>query len=1052
MLLKLRSIDQPVASIALIVLLFAVQSSGSYAQEPQHWRFWKILDDPTMSKTISWSSFGSSGKVWFVHSFDPVIRFSWFDGYHFGSLPVTGPYSIIREGASGQIWAVNYDITTQRVVSVSRYNNYHDRSDGEWIHYAVPELELAGLTSMTITELGNFLPSGGDCLLLLLPDWLVEFDAISQKTAVLIKAEETDLGKLIQMTEAQDGGLWITAEKGFGYAYGRNPGELPTSAAVQIENYVCPETLYLHDFACPMPNDNSEILCSATSVETSRRVLVGFDRKNWRIVYAPENAEVAMGWAGADDTLWILKAQSIRNPRSWFGSSLSSLNWITPSLVWLRNGQEHSVEQKNMLTSLFQCVAAKPFSEFWLGLSGGAARYAPPTWRTPPGCPEIEGRVYAACEDQQGRLWFSAMDTLLCFEGHQWKIIRLPEGKNFPIYTVQFLCSMADGRIATITTDGDLLTFKPGNESDGFHSMQHPLGRKFRLIVPTKDGQLWVNTADGTTPGSRLYIELYDGERFQTILGENEDLGLGIVCKRLLETSGGELWIAGGEGFGRYANGLYHKFDFGDDSQRMSIFSLLELEDGRIWGGGISQIIEFQGTSWRIVSRGELGSGGVNVFLQRHDGSLWATSSEGIYRHIAGSWIANTEEDGLPSAHGYALFEDSRNRLWAGTSNGLSLYHPETDPDPPETYIPEGKNLTETSPGGNVRIEYAGMDRWNYTQTERLLYSHRFDRGPWSKFAADTVASATGLTAGDHTFEVRAIDRNWNIDSIPASFTFMVPLPWYREPAFLVLSVLGTVMIVLLGSYSISRYFYLEQLVASRTKELQEDKKQLRSLASELSLAEERERRRLATDLHDSISQSLTISMMELSAMDQAQTVDELKAQAGIIRERLDEAFQVTQNLTFDLCPPELYQVGLESAIRELAGRIKRQYSLEIAFDCDEKPKPLPDDVRHFLFRATRELLFNVVKHANASAVRIRIRRNNTDIQIQVSDDGQGFALTENCIDANKRGAFGLFSIRERVSQIGGSLKIESNPGQGTTVSIVAPLSHEDVENGTQLT
>ncbi|MFH1740844.1 MAG: ATP-binding protein, partial [bacterium] len=505
------------------------------------------------------------------------------------------------------------------------------------------------------------------------------------------------------------------------------------------------------------------------------------------------------------------------------------------------------------------------------------------------------------------------------------------------------------------------------------------------------------------------------------------------------------LWFSGVGGLGRYRNREYHKHGPQSEQLQGFFYSLLELEDGRIWAGGMDKIVEFDGETWKIVSH--TGFGHVNNLLRRHDGSFWAASHTGVHQYVEGSWVANTNEDGLPAAHSYMLFEDSQSRLWAGTAKGLVLYHPEADPDPPRTYIPPEENLTETPPGGNVRFVYSGMDRWKYTEADRLMFSHRFDEDPWSAFTSETIASATGLSSGQHRFEVKAVDRNWNVGD-PASFEFTVLVPWYTEPMFLVVFSIGSAIILILLGLHIYHHFNLERLVNRRTTDLRKAYSQLQRMASDLSLTEERERRQLATDLHDSISQSLSVSMMELSAMDQAETVNEFKEQAGNIRERLDEAFQTTQNLTFNLCPPELYQVGLESAIRELTVRTQKKHSVEIAFDDDGRPKPVSEDVRYFLFRAARELLLNVIKHARATAVRVSIKRTNGDIRIQISDDGVGFEWSDQRVYASERGAFGLFSIRQRVSQIGGSLQIQSEPGAGTRVTIVAPLNSEEKGNG----
>lgn len=1033
----------------LTLAMACISVLGAMAEPPAGWRFWMEPGDLSTGP-VPWISYGYGDRVWFTRA--PITsdgKASYSDGTTFEALPVPDGCLAIREGLSGEIWALIYDDSFHEATGIARYTYQSEISDGEWSRYEDKDLQSLDLSSMSLARAMNFLPTTEGRLLILLPDGLVEFDAASERTTLLKTPEETGLGSFIHMAEAPGGGGWITGRRGVARVCGSGIRQLPSSGAVEWEDFVSPAEMALQDFACPMRGDRGELFCTATAGDSQRRVLARLNGSSWEVEHSGDDADVVMGWRGVDDTIWVLKVESIIDPFTPFGhlEFSSDRNWTLPNLSRIQNGQEHSVERRKNLAQLFYCVAPQLDGAFWLGLYRGVARYAPSAWRLPPGCPEINNRVGAACEDGQGRLWFGSLNALHCLDGGRWKTYQLPDTKNLPLDTLESLCPTPDGRIALITNDGDLLTLTPGRESEGFHAVEHPTGRFVRAIAPGNDGRLWLISGDtADVIQSPPYVERYDGRRFETILGDKEDLSLGAYGFHLLETREGELWLSGLEGIGRYADGKYQKLGAGGEDIDTRFYCLTNMGNGKIWAGAENQILEFDGMNWETVSREALGP--INSIVKLRDGSIWAASRTGIHRYVEKTWISNTEEEGLPATHSYTVFEDSQGRVWAGTTGGIALYHPETDPDMPETFIPEDENLAETSPRGDVRLQYSGTDRWQYTPAERLLYSYRLDNQIWSPFVSDTVFSATGQAAGEHRFEVRAIDRNWNVDTTPASFAFMVPLPWYREPGFLVTGALGILIILFLGGYSVSRYLYLGQLVASRTKELQDDKKQLRSLASELSLAEERERRRLASDLHDSISQSLSISMMELSAMNQTQTVQEVKAQAGSIRERLDEAFQMTQNLTFDLCPPELYQVGLESAIQELAARTQRQHELEIAFDCDEKPKPLPDDVRHFLFRATRELLFNVVKHANASAVRICVRKDNAGIQIQVSDDGEGFALADKRIYASERGAFGLFSIRERVSQSGGSLIIESEPGRGTMVSIVAPLSDEEPGNG----
>jgi PAS domain S-box-containing protein len=216
--------------------------------------------------------------------------------------------------------------------------------------------------------------------------------------------------------------------------------------------------------------------------------------------------------------------------------------------------------------------------------------------------------------------------------------------------------------------------------------------------------------------------------------------------------------------------------------------------------------------------------------------------------------------------------------------------------------------------------------------------------------------------------------------------------------------------------------------------------KQLRSLASDLSLAEERERRRIATTLHDHIGQILAVSKIKLGVLlDLAKTsvfVENLRE----IREYVEQAIQYTRSLTFELSPPILYDLGLEAALEWLGEQIEEQHAIHCEFEADSHAKPVSDEVRVFLFTAVRELLVNVAKHANARKVKVTVRKIEDNLSIHVADDGIGFnaAKMNFYLDENK--GFGLFSIRERLHHLGGLAEVKSQRARGTRIVLTAPL------------
>ena len=227
---------------------------------------------------------------------------------------------------------------------------------------------------------------------------------------------------------------------------------------------------------------------------------------------------------------------------------------------------------------------------------------------------------------------------------------------------------------------------------------------------------------------------------------------------------------------------------------------------------------------------------------------------------------------------------------------------------------------------------------------------------------------------------------------------------------------------------------------------------QLKSLASQLSRMEERERHRLATVLHDQIGQSLVFSKLKLDELRTSEPSGGLAKALDEVCSRLGQVIQDTRTLTFDLSSPILYELGFEAAVAEwLTDEIREKHGIETEFDDDGRQKPLSDDIRAILFRNVRELLINVVKHAQARKVKVCIRGTDEDICVIIEDDGVGFDPAETRARTAKSDKFGLFSIRERLEQLGGLIEIDSEPGRGSRISMKAPLKCEELTDGKKL-
>ncbi len=237
----------------------------------------------------------------------------------------------------------------------------------------------------------------------------------------------------------------------------------------------------------------------------------------------------------------------------------------------------------------------------------------------------------------------------------------------------------------------------------------------------------------------------------------------------------------------------------------------------------------------------------------------------------------------------------------------------------------------------------------------------------------------------------------------------------------------------------------VENLTPQREAEekIRNYQEQLRSLASQLSLAEERERRTLATELHDHIGQILALTQIKLGALRDKATGTNLEGPVNEVRDLVEQVIKSTRSLTFEISPPILYELGLEPALEWFGEYLQEQHGILVEVQRDAEPKPIDSETRALVFKVVRELMLNSVKHGHAHHLRVIVGRKEQDLGIEVIDDGVGFTPSALGGEA-KSGGFGLFSIRERLHHLGGRLQVESAPGQGTRVSLLIPIWEAD--------
>jgi two-component system, NarL family, sensor histidine kinase UhpB len=231
-------------------------------------------------------------------------------------------------------------------------------------------------------------------------------------------------------------------------------------------------------------------------------------------------------------------------------------------------------------------------------------------------------------------------------------------------------------------------------------------------------------------------------------------------------------------------------------------------------------------------------------------------------------------------------------------------------------------------------------------------------------------------------------------------------------------------------------------------QELRDSEQQLRLLTSQILTAQERERKRIAMELHDELGQSLNVLKLQARTIEKGLRADQhgLKEETGELLTYLDEVIDNVRRLSRDLSPAILEDLGLQAALKYLASSFSQHYRVNHAFEIDNLADLLAPEAQIIIYRIFQESFNNIFKHARATEVNLAIKKTGAHLSLIVEDNGVGFDVAGVLAgDANRRG-MGLGSLHERARMLGGKIKIHSQEGQGTRITVDLPLDRESKE------
>jgi len=789
--------------------LALVASCAGQTNSP--WRFWDTVDGFLESYTSS-AALTPDGKLWVKHGYSRGVEL--LDGYTIRGYPDPGSYGRIECAPDGTLWMWTGKVM-KRLLLPPQDGSPGARIEGGaqgWTAFKIDEVTNYGalrlnsdesweVTSSKLPYLHaniSVVPLDRARALIMLPDRVLEFDAERVSSRTVVALAQTGLSRFLAMSAARDGTVWLTGSGGLGRLSRTTMKENAdgTPRNWQWTALPRPPPGWV-DFTEPFDGSGPGLLVTGTSASRSNAAL-GFDGSRWKELYRSVSATIR-AWPGQDGSVWIQDGNRV---------------------IEVAGENRNVAEKTGVLSGILLSVREQSPGQFWVTGAQGAARYSAPLWKTPAEAPQVDDVVNAISEDRAGNLWFLAAHELIRYDNTSWASFPLPKGETAWAIFTEGPGVLPDGRLVILTTASHWLIFDPKRRT--FSVTVHPEKRTLRLFVPGPGGSLIAETYPAGS-SSGMTLESYDGKGFRPFVGPGN---LPDDLRNLRVRSNGEVWAGGNGFFGVYRDSRYRAIGEGDGYRDPGAYYIYEDASGTLLAGGQDGLYQMDAGKWRRIRSG---LDRVRNIVRARDGTLWTASGIGIHRYRDGIWITNGIEEGLPSSIAYKVFEDSRGRIWAGTTRGLSLFNPGADTDPPIATLPDDQNPREAPPGGKTRFQFSGEDRWKETPADRLLFSWRIDSAAWTPFETARSASFDKLPAGSHRLEVRAMDRNGNISLRPVSHAFTVLVPWYATGGFLLLAACTTAIITLLLTMAIQSYKHRGDLIRrlNRTNRLEHDRQSI---------------------------------------------------------------------------------------------------------------------------------------------------------------------------------------------------------------------------------
>lgn len=946
----------------------------------------------------------------------------------FTKSPVTAPEeSNFRayESKTGQIWSVgNHGLTLY--------------FRGDWSNHEVREIQQELATNqLRLLRQIPLLPAEVNHVFILLSGALLEYDATTRRIGTVKRASETQLGRFLEMQEAPDGGVWISG------TYGLLKLEGPLrhlNSSTPFTEYLLPNPEIYTDVRRAYEGADGRVVSVCSSPEGNRRFIFELANGNWQFEeFARERPQQA--WGGWDQSIW-----------SFTFNSVFRLNPATPGLV-----------QKEPASGALFDVAVETNGVFWVASSEGLVRYAPFLWRTPPLLEDLNLPVQAILlpPHPTNEVWLASSEGLHQVGGNRSSLFRWPKELEGIQPGGQFH-ALPDSRLIVSAGRG-LLLFDLKKKS---FVADHPDLAQGQLLGQFQDRTVAVKVSDSN---GVITVGKFDGEKISEFLPATRS-DLVSETTVFLETRNGDLWFGTPHGIAIYRTGVaeWETYGLQDGLLPERILCLAEVGDNRIWAGTIDRVFELKSRRWEPVL---VSVDRVFSIQAGDDGTIWVATGSGVFRRVGESWVYLGNSEGLPGQTAYHLSRDFRNQVWVATSRGVAVYHPDADQHPPKTFKPRILQPDKPSTAEPLLVSFSGADRWEYTDSDDLLFAFRLDEGSWSEFLPQSVHSFPQVTSGEHRLEVRAMDKNGNPDPTLALLEFSVIVPWFRDPRLIGVSVLGGITILFFAGLAVNRHLQLKrsyaqvgQMVEQRTRELEKANQEL--LHSQKMRAIGTMAAGIAHDFNNILSIIRgSAQIIEANPHDE----QKIKTRVDRIQTVVEQGTSIV-NALLGLGRLKENQVTvcdagaiLEETRRLLSDRFSDRVQLQIAAAVNLPRLTCSKEV-------VQQMLINLILNAvdaigGKGTVTLRAERafpGKTEyvlepasateyLKLAVEDSGSGIPrenlprifepfFTTKAFSSRRGTGLGLSMVYELAKAMGYGLSVQSSPNTGSVFSIILPV------------